>query len=110
MFYISYSDFMKLIGNQCIINNQQYSNREITKAVSIFPSKDNLKSIIRYTYNMMYELYYEFLFSADKNIFMVHRKIDGAITTISHIKFMEIYQNLVLKSDEEIKNKLKKYD
>lgn len=107
MFYISYSDFMKLIGNQCIINNQQYSNREITKAVSIFPSKDNLKSIIRYTYNMMYELYYEFLFSADKNIFMVHRKIDGAITTISHIKFMEIYQNLVLKSDEEIKNKLK---
>lgn len=107
MFYVSYSDFMKLIGNQCIINNQKYSNMEISKAISIFTSKNNLKSIIRYTYNIMYELYYEFLFSSDKNILMVYRKVDGAITTISHIKFMEIYQNLILRPDEEIKNKLK---
>lgn len=107
MFYVSYSDFMKLIGNQCIINNQKYSNMEISKVISIFTSKNNLKSIIRYTYNIMYELYYEFLFSSDKNILMVYRKVDGAITTISHIKFMEIYQNLILRPDEEIKNKLK---
>lgn len=48
MFYVSYSDFMKLIGNQCIINNQKYSNMEISKVISIFTSKNNLKSIIRY--------------------------------------------------------------
>ena len=107
MFYVSYKDFMKLIGNQCIINNQQYSNMEIIKMISILPSKNNLKSIIRYTYNMMYELYYEFLFSSDKNILMVYRKVDGAITIISHIKFMEIYQSLILIPDREIKNKLK---
>lgn len=106
MFFISYHDFMASIGSQCVINNKQYGNTEIIESAALFPLKDNLESIIRYTHNMTYESYYEFLFSSDKNIFIIRRMLDGAIAIIDPANFMKIYEKVILKSDEEIKMKL----
>lgn len=107
LFSISLSDFMNNIGANCLINDEYtYSSKEILKIAKINHSRQNLESVINYIYNIINKFNYAFLFDDKTNFFILYRKGDKAIKQINPNKFLDVYSQYILFSDDIIKKYL----
>lgn len=107
IFTVNFSDFMKGIGANCIIEEKySYSSADILSISNILKNKSNLVSILGYIDNMLYTLNYAFLFNEDDNSLYLYRKGDRAVRQFQIDAFMQNYSKYILLSDNEIKKYL----
>lgn len=100
---IKLSDFMFNIGAMCIVGSDfKYGNKEIVAIANISNSRQNLMSIINYTYNMMTKFNCCFLNDDTTDTLLLYRKGDKAIRNIIQHKFLNTYCKYLVLSDGDI--------
>lgn len=103
-FSASLSDFMNVIGANCIIyENYTFGSEEILKISNIISSMQNLESIIYFTYNIVDKFNYAFLIDYKTNTLLLYRKGDGAIRKFNPSNFLDIYAEHILLSNDKVK-------
>lgn len=108
-YIIDLKSFMKEIGCKCIIDKHYfYNSKDLLNIANISNSINNLESIIWYNANVMNELNYIFLIDYQTHELYLYRKGDGAVKFFSPKYFLKSYSSYILKSDDAIKDFLKK--
>lgn len=104
---ITFQDFMKKIGSNCLFDNEYYfTDDDILPIINIDISLRNIQSILNYIFNMMEELNFVFLFDYNANKLILYRKNDKAIKYFEPRKFINAYIKNILKDDKVIYNLL----
>lgn len=104
---IKLSDFMFNIGAMCITDsNFKYGNKEIIAIADILNSRQNLISIINYTYNMMNKFNCCLLQDDTTERLFLYRKGDKSIRSFVPHKFLNAYCKYLILSDDDIKRYL----
>lgn len=104
IFIITLNKFMKSIGANCIIdNNYSYSGEDILKQAKINASKVTIETVINYIYDIVKKLNCAVLFDEEVNVLILYRKGDRSIRRFNPYKFLELYSQYILLSDDNIK-------
>lgn len=104
LFTVSFADFMKNIGANCIIDETyHYGSKEMVGISKILNTMQSLQTVINYLDNIVYKYNCALLVDEDTKSLILYRRGDKSIRTFSPKKFLGEYSNYFLFSDDTVK-------